>query len=156
MERVKGFFDKTLPTVEHLPHGPLLRNEIENLRRKDPDIILHDELEPLNEPLYLLQFAQWAQAHGLTYVGDTSLINDWLAIYPKEVKQALLEHQMSRMQGLQYADFLMNRDFRRSRHGTPTPQAAPQQHTFATTVAVPRASAIKTHAPCNHVARAAT
>ena len=114
MERVKGFLDRTLPAVEHLPHGPLLRNEIENLRRKAPDIILHDELEPLNEPLYLLQFAQWAQAHGMAYIGDTSLINDWLAIYPKEVKQGLAEYQMSRMQGLQYADFLMNRDFRRS------------------------------------------
>lgn len=113
-ERVRDFFGKTIPAVEQLPHASLLKAEIESLRRKDPDIVLHDELEPLNDPQYLLQFAQWAQAHDLGYVCDTTLLNDWLEIYPGEIKRALAEFNMSRMQGLQYVDFLMNRDFRRS------------------------------------------
>jgi SAM-dependent methyltransferase len=132
-KRVREFFSKTMPAVAQLPHARLLESEIENLRRKEPDIVLHDELEPLNEPLYLLQFAQWAQSHDLAYVGDTSLLADWLEIYPREIKQALAEYRMSRMQGLQYVDFLMNRDFRRSIicparagvhiSGRPTPQS---------------------------------
>jgi SAM-dependent methyltransferase len=132
-ERVSGFFSKTIPAVTQLPHARLLESEIENLRRKEADIVLHDELEPLNEPLYLLQFAQSAQSHDLAYVGDTSLLTDWLEIYPREIKLALAEYRMSRMQGLQYVDFLMNRDFRRSIicpalagmqiSGRPTPQS---------------------------------
>lgn len=113
-ERVRDFFDKTIPAVAQLPHAPLLKAEIEALRSKDPEIVLHDELEPLNEPQYLLQFAQWAQAYDLSYVCDTNLLNDWLEIYPLEIKRALAGSRMTRMQGLQYVDFLMNRDFRRS------------------------------------------
>jgi SAM-dependent methyltransferase len=113
-ERVGDFFRRTLPAVAQLPHAPILKQEIEILRRKQADIVLHDELEPLNDPLYLLEFAQQAQAQEMAYVGDTSLLTDWLAIYPKEIREALVESRMSRMQALQYVDFLMNRDFRRS------------------------------------------
>ncbi len=113
-DRVSDFFSKTLPAVKQLPHTSLLHHEIENLRHKERDIVLHDELEPINEPLYLLQFAQWAQGFDLSYIGDNSLMTDWLEIYPKEIKQAMAEQRMSRLQALQYADFLFNRNFRRS------------------------------------------
>lgn len=112
--RVLDFFDRALPAVAQLPHAPLLKAEMNHLRSKAPDIVLHDELEPLNDPQYLLQFAQWAQAHGLGYICDTSLLNDWLEIYSGDIKQALSRFGMNRMQALQYIDFLMNRDFRRS------------------------------------------
>jgi SAM-dependent methyltransferase len=97
-----------------LPHADLLRQQLRRLRAKPPDLLRHDELDPVYEPLYLLEALQLARGHGLAYVADTDLLADWLACYPQSCRQAFARPEMDRFRALQYADFLANRAFRHS------------------------------------------
>lgn len=97
-----------------LPHAELLRLQLRQLRAKQPGVLRHDELEPIYEPLYLLEAVQLARGHGLAYVADTDLLADWLVCYPESCRRAFARADMDRFRGLQYADFLANRAFRHS------------------------------------------
>ena len=48
----------------------LLQKEIAVLLEKDPGSFWHDDLAPVNDPVYLHQFVDHAAAHGLQYLGD--------------------------------------------------------------------------------------
>ena len=83
IDRVLGFFRDALPGVNNLPHAPTLAQQIQVVRGKSPNVVLHDELGAINDPYYLLQFTQWAAETGLAYIGDTDLRLDWMEVYPK-------------------------------------------------------------------------
>jgi SAM-dependent methyltransferase len=115
-DRVAGFFETALPGVEALPHGPLLRAQIEALRKRDKGVLVHDDAGVIFEPFYLLQFTQWAAETGLGYVVDADMRLDWMDIYPKPLRHAIVgaAEPMPRLKALQYADFAMNVGFRQS------------------------------------------
>lgn len=114
VDRVLKFLESAVPGVENLPHTPLLTTRIEALRQKDPIVLLHDECGAVNDPLYLMQFSQWAAETGLAYIADTDLRLDWMQAWPKELRRAIVQFQMPRLKALQYADYLFNTSFRRS------------------------------------------
>ncbi len=114
MDRVMRVLEQTLPSIAELPHAADLRVNLEGLRAKPPQVLLHDEAGVVSEPLYLLQFTQWAAETGLAYVVDTDLRLDWMAGFPQPLRQAIVDQGMSRLKALQYADYLRNTMFRSS------------------------------------------
>ncbi len=84
----------------------LLDSEVDRLQKSS--ILYHDDLAPVNEPVYFHEFAAHAGRHGLQYVGEADLyemfdhrgVLDWLG-------DRLLERE-------QYLDFLKVRRFRHS------------------------------------------
>ena len=60
----------------------------------------------------LLDFDFGAQK--FDYIGDTDLRLDWMEVYPKEIKAALVAAKMPRLKALQYADYLFNTTLRSS------------------------------------------
>ena len=115
-DRVVGFFETALPGIEALPHGPLLRAQIEALRERDKGVLVHDDAGVFFDPYYLLQFTQWAAETGLGYVADADMRLDWMDIYPKPLRRAIVgaAEPMPRLKALQYADLAMNIGFRHS------------------------------------------
>jgi hypothetical protein len=116
VSRVLEFFAKTLPMpgVSQLPHADLLQSNVEALRNKISTILLHDEAGLIYEPLYLLQFSMWAAETNLAYVADADLGLDWMGIYPKSLRQAIVDFELPRLKALQYVDYVFNSSFRKS------------------------------------------
>jgi len=115
-DRVFGFFETALPGIEALPHAPLLRAQIKALRERDKTVLVHDDAGVIFDSYYLLQFTQWAAETGLGYVADADMRLDWMDVYPKPLRRAIVggAEPMPRLQALQYADFAMNVGFRHS------------------------------------------
>jgi hypothetical protein len=114
MDDVMKFFEATLPSVDTMAHTAELKQSLEVLRAKPREVLLHDEGGVVSEPLYLLQFTQWASETGLAYVADTDLTLDLLTLLPPPVRQEIAVRQMSRLKALQYVDYLRNCSFRSS------------------------------------------
>lgn len=114
MESVMGFFDSTLPSIESMHHAADLKHSLKVLRSKPREVILHDEGGVVSEPLYLLQFTQWAGENGLAYIADTDLSLDLLAVLPEPVRREIAARKMTRLKALQYVDYLRNCPFRSS------------------------------------------
>lgn len=119
-ERLKGanqvleLFELALSDQGTSPYLTQLQGTVRAVRDKPDAIVLHDELELINDPFHLLEAVQWAHSFDLDYPGDTDLRTDWLEVYPRPFKQAVARHRMAPLQALQYGDFLLNRAFRRS------------------------------------------
>ena len=47
------------------PRTPALREELNAIRSHDPSVVFHDDLAPVNEPVYFHQFMEHARGHGL-------------------------------------------------------------------------------------------
>ncbi|MEO0426543.1 MAG: class I SAM-dependent methyltransferase [Pseudomonadota bacterium] len=101
-----------LPGVEGLSHVPLLREICERVGAQDPAVLRHDDGAHEAEPFYLMQVAEWAAGHGLSYVADSDLALDWIGAMPVEIQKAL--HGLPRLEALQYCDYLLNLPYRRS------------------------------------------
>lgn len=114
MEGVMEFFETTLPSIDSMPHAADLGQNLKVLRGKPREVLLHDEGGVVSEPLYLLQFTQWAAEIGLAYIADADLTLDLLELLPEPVRQAIAARQMPRLKALQYVDYLRNCPFRSS------------------------------------------
>ena len=55
-------------------YGSMLRQEAEELRKREDYYILHDHLEAVNEPLYFHQFMERAARHDLNYLGEADFV----------------------------------------------------------------------------------
>lgn len=76
--------------------------------------LLHDELEEVNRPFYLREFAEHCQAAGLQYLGDTEFASMMASNIPPQMAEAIQRSARSRVEAEQYLDFVRNRMFRRS------------------------------------------
>ncbi len=101
-----------LVDFQKLPHHKLLSTEVSRLSKADENYLAHDDAGVEMEPFYLLQIASWAAQHGLSYLTDCSFGLDWLAFAPRAAREAL--DGLTRLDALQYLDFLNNPPFRRS------------------------------------------
>src|SRR5574340_123541 len=79
--------------------------ELDDMIKRDPAVLFHDELAPENHPFYFHQFAEDAARHGLQHVADANL-REML-----EPGVTLPEPPLLREQ---YIDFFRMRRFRRS------------------------------------------
>ena len=77
-------------------------------------LLLHDELEEINEPVYFYQFAEHARRHGLQYLSEVEFAKVMPSRFPPEVVQRLRQLARRPVDMEQYLDFLRNRTFRQT------------------------------------------
>lgn len=77
-------------------------------------LLLHDELEEINEPVYFYQFAEHAREHNLQYLSEVELAKVMPSRFPPEVVKKLKEMARRPIDMEQYLDFLRNRTFRQT------------------------------------------
>jgi SAM-dependent methyltransferase len=93
-------------------YGRVLRDEVRGLAECDAGHIYHDDLSPVNEPLYLHQFLAAAAGHGLQYVADADSL--LAAALGSEATKAAPWAGDDMVRAEQYLDFLRLRRFRQS------------------------------------------
>lgn len=113
-ERMLRVLEQAKPAYAPAPHGALLDSTVRRLRTKPRGIVIHDDLELVNDPCYFLQFAEWAGECGLRYLGDADFVTDWPDAWPESLRKVLGEHGYDRLRAQQYLDFVANRSFRQS------------------------------------------
>ena len=95
------------------PHAQALRTELEMLRDRRDDYLLHEHLEFSNNPVYFHEFMESAQRVGLQYLSDVELSTMSLNKLPESVRTQL--QQLDNLVDIeQYIDFFLNRRFRRT------------------------------------------
>ncbi|MCX6631793.1 MAG: methyltransferase regulatory domain-containing protein, partial [Candidatus Solibacter sp.] len=90
--------------LERLDHP-----EAKFLMEQDDDVLFHDDLAPINEPVWFHEFAAHAQRHGLQYLGeaDSNKTFDPAMAQVEGEPVAVIERE-------QYVDFLKLRRFRQT------------------------------------------
>jgi methyltransferase-like protein/predicted O-methyltransferase YrrM len=83
-------------------------------KQGDPAYMFHNELSPINEPVYFYQFAARAARHGLRYLGEAQFQSMLATNLPPEAAQALRRMADNTIAVEQYMDFLRNRLFRQT------------------------------------------
>jgi ubiquinone/menaquinone biosynthesis C-methylase UbiE len=91
-----------------------LRQEVEGMLGKVGGIFGHDELGPVNDPCYFLQFIDWATEYELAYVGESPWIGLTPSTLSQDAWQSLEAAGLGRLEREQLLDFLINRLFRAS------------------------------------------
>jgi len=77
-------------------------------------LLLHDELEEINEPVYFFQFAEHAKMHGLQYLSEVELSKVVPSRFSPEIVKRLQELARQPVDMEQYLDFIRNRTFRQT------------------------------------------
>ena len=95
-------------------YARLLHGEVDDARPKDDALLLHDELEAVNEPLYFHQFAEQVERHGLRYLADAEFHTMLPHGLPDIVPSMLRDQAGDLIEAEQYLDFVRNRTLRRS------------------------------------------
>ena len=97
------------------PKSPALREELKKIRSRHPSVVFHDDLEPVNDPVYFHEFAEHARAHGLQFLSEAEFFSMQLVGFDAEVVDTIsLLAQGDRIKEQQYLDFLKCRRFRQS------------------------------------------
>lgn len=103
---------------DHMPKDASLRRTVENVHQKfekttNDSYILHEYLEPNNQPFYFHEYAELLQQHDLSYIGDS----DITMMHPENINPELgkvLSQIPDSIKREQYLDFVSNRQFRYS------------------------------------------
>lgn len=95
-------------------------------------LIVHDEIAPINHPVYFHQFAQHIAGYELQYLSEADLSSVMPTRLPESVVKKLISMSQDIIEMEQYMDFLANRTFRKTlichahqpiqRNLTPDPQ----------------------------------
>lgn len=94
-------------------HHEVLKNELENLTKRNFENIFHDDLADLNDPVYFYEFVEHAKKHDLQYVTEVEYFNTM--INSKEVFDILENITGGDIIAFeQYLDFIKGRRFRQS------------------------------------------
>ncbi len=100
-------------------YAGVVAERLERNLGRDYALILHDELQEINEPVYFYQFAERAQQHGLQYLAeaDFSSMRGRTAVggnISPQVTEGLSQMAGDLVELEQYVDFMNNRTFRRT------------------------------------------
>jgi SAM-dependent methyltransferase len=97
------------------PKVPALREELNSIRSLDPSVVFHDDLAPVNHPVYFHQFMEHAGAHGLQFLSEAEYYSMQPVGFDSETVRTLkLLGAGDRVQEQQYLDFLKCRRFRQT------------------------------------------
>ena len=88
--------------LEQLDHP-----EAKSLMEQGDDSLFHDDLAPINDPVWFREFAAHAQRHGLQYLGEADSHKTFDPAMPLVPPAEVLERE-------QYVDFLKLRRFRQT------------------------------------------
>lgn len=87
----------------------------EGLKNKADSYLVHEFLEPVNQPCYFLDFAEKLAAYDLTYLADAEPAVSFIQDLPEDkVKELIQASQSNQVMLEQYMDFLYFRQFRKS------------------------------------------
>lgn len=95
-------------------YAGFISGQLQDARPKDDALLLHDELEEINDPLYFYQFAERAARHGLQYLAEAEFRTMLASNFPSPVSDTLNKMVKSIVDLEQYMDFLRNRTFRQT------------------------------------------
>lgn len=107
------FLARSTPTEENA-YGILLRQELEQIRDKQDDYLLHEYLEETNDPIYFHQFVERAAGHGLQYLGEADYGSMAAGNLPAEVETMLQAVASDVIELEQHMDLVRNRMFRQT------------------------------------------
>jgi methyltransferase-like protein/cyclopropane fatty-acyl-phospholipid synthase-like methyltransferase len=96
------------------PYINFLRQEREHLQDHQDALLLHDELEEVNDPTYFHQFIARAEKHGLQYACEADFSKVMLSNLPDEVAAELSKLATGLIELEQYMDFVRNNTFRQT------------------------------------------
>ena len=89
-----------------------LQTELESLMERDPAHLFHDDLAPINDPVYFHDFNDHAQRHGLQFLGEAELAasgHGGVSLSARRVLEGL-----DPLMREQYLDFILCRRFRQT------------------------------------------
>jgi len=96
------------------PYGVFLKSELELLKDKADSYMLHDHLEPVNQPMYFFEFAEQVAGHDLQYLAEADFAMMRADPFSPEVQNILQQLAGNIVEREQYLDFLRNRMFRQT------------------------------------------
>jgi methyltransferase-like protein len=96
------------------PYINFLRQERTHLQDHQDALLLHDELEEVNDPIYFNQFVARAAQHGLQYACEADFSKVMLSNLPNEVADELGKLATNWVELEQYLDFVRNNTFRQT------------------------------------------
>ncbi len=92
----------------------LIRKKQAETRVDSDSLIVHDELEEFNDPVYFYQFVEHASRYGLQYLVESEFADVMPFRFPPKVGEQLQQIARDTVEMEQYLDFLNNRTFRRT------------------------------------------
>jgi methyltransferase-like protein/protein-L-isoaspartate O-methyltransferase len=97
-------------------YAQFLGGKLEDARPRQDALLLHDEMEEVNEPVYFHEFAERAAHHGLQHLGDAEFhtMAGSRGSMPPEAVQVVGKIARSFVEAEQYMDFAKNRTFRQT------------------------------------------
>ena len=124
---------RLLPVLERAfagdpsPYSALMREALAGMRAKPVELLFHDELEVVSDPVTFLEFTAHAARHGLNYLAEAHFPSMPAEHLPQPARQALAELDPDFYRGQHFLDLLGNRRFRNSLliRGTPPPTRVP-------------------------------
>lgn len=99
-----------------------LEEHVEKTEERTDALMLHDELEIVNDPVYFHEFNAHAGRHGLQYLAEAEFPTVMPTNFAPETAKRLYQMSRSIIEVEQYMDFLRNRTFRQTllcRHEVP-------------------------------------
>ncbi len=95
------------------PFAQFLRREVSQIQSKNESYLIHEYLEPVNQPFLFSEFREQAERQGLVYVTDARY-RMTPAFQEPPLQEALGRLAGDPLRQEQYLDFFRNRAFRRS------------------------------------------
>lgn len=92
-------------------YAKLLRKENETLSGRSDNYLLHDHLSLYNEPVYFYQFMEQAEKYNLSYLCDSTLVNEYINIVDAPFVE-ILKNIEDVVELGQRLDFIHNQRFR--------------------------------------------
>ena len=109
----------------------VLDEHVEGINQGEASYLLHEFLEPCNQPMYFKDFLAQAAEYGLGYLAEADYARMFLSNYPASIAEPLRKEVNQQAAMEQYLDFVSSRAFRQTllvRH----PQQARVRYTLDT------------------------
>lgn len=99
---------------QHGAHGPFMQAYARNMATREDGFLLHDELAPINDPVYFHEFAAHLEEHGLAYLAEADFPEVMAARLPAGTAAGVQQMARTLVDREQYMDFIRDRGFRES------------------------------------------
>ena len=97
-------------------YAQFLGNKLQDAHTRHDALLLHDEMEEVNDPVYFHQFVERAACHGLRYLGEAefrTMVGSRGCVLP-QAAEAISKIAQSVIEAEQYIDHVHNRTFRQT------------------------------------------
>ena len=97
-------------------YSQFLDGKLQDTRTRQDALLLHDEMEEINDPVYFHQFIERATCHGLQYLAEAEFRTTVgsRGCMPPQAVEAVRKIARSVLEAEQYVDYVHNRTFRQT------------------------------------------